>query len=102
MATGNPTNPDALEAVNKIVRRGAGLPPHEPNVSVDLAYATQEKIVEEKAWEFAGEFCRWFDLVRLEMVEEVIEKKHPDDIQPLGTVKYTFPIPKDDEGSIRI
>ena len=96
MATGNPANPDALEAVNKIVRRGAGLPPHEPNASVDLTYATQEKILQEKAWEFAGEYCRWFDLVRLEMVEEVIEKKHPDDLQPLYPVKYTFPIPKED------
>ena len=96
MATGDPADPEALEAVNKIVRRGAGLPPHEPNVSVDWTNATQEQIVQEKAWEFAGEFCRWFDLVRLEMVEEVIERKHPDDMQPMGPVKYTFPIPKED------
>lgn len=93
MATGNSTDPDALEAVNKIVRRGAGLPPHEPNPSVDWTSASQRQIIQEKAWEFAGEFCRWFDLIRLEMVEEVVEKKHPDDMQPLGPISYTLPIP---------
>jgi hypothetical protein len=93
MATGNPKDPDALEAVNKIVRRGAGLPPNEPNASVDWISATQRQVVQEKAWEFAGEFCRWFDLVRLEMVEEVVAKKHPDDMQPRGPISYTFPIP---------
>ena len=102
IATGNPRDPDALEAVNKIVQRGAGLPPNKSNVSVDWISATQEQIVHEKAWEFAGEFCRWFDLVRLEMVEEVVEKKHPDDMQPLYSVKYTFPIPKERLRSIRI
>jgi hypothetical protein len=94
MATGNPADPAALEAVNKIVRRAAGLPLNEPNVSVDWTSATQEQIVTEKGWEFAGEFCRWFDLVRLEMVEEMVAKKHPDDPQPVGPITYTFPIPK--------
>jgi hypothetical protein len=96
MASGNSRDPDALEAVNKIVRRGAGLPPDEPNGSVDWVSATQEQIVREKGWEFAGEFCRWFDLIRLEMVEEVVAKKHPDDMQPLGPISYTFPVPKTD------
>jgi hypothetical protein len=93
MATGDSRDPDALEAVNKIVRRGVGLPPNEPNGSVDWVSASQEQIVREKGWEFAGEFCRWFDLVRLEMVEEVVAKKHPDDMQPLGPISYTFPVP---------
>lgn len=54
---------------------------------------TQEQIVQEKAWEFAGEYSRWFDLTRLEMVEDVVAKKHPDDLQPLAPIKYYIPLP---------
>lgn len=95
MATGNPTDPDALEAVNKIRRRAMGLTVHTPDPAVDWTSATQDQIVEEKGWELAGEFCRWFDLVRLQKVEEVVAKKHPDDLQPLGLgpIQYFMPIP---------
>lgn len=93
MATGNYTDANALEAINKIVRRAAGLPLNTPNPAVDLTSATQDRIVEEKAWEFAGEYCRWFDLVRLQKVEEVIAKKDPDEMQPRGPVSYFMPVP---------
>jgi len=92
MATG-PSDADALEAVNKIVRRAAGLPPYTPDASVDWTSATQDEIVQEKAWEFAGEYCRWFDLVRLQKVEEVVALKDPDDLQPLGSIQYFLPLP---------
>jgi starch-binding outer membrane protein, SusD/RagB family len=93
MATGNNTDADALEAINKIVRRAAGLPINTPDASVDWTSATQDQIVQEKAWEFAGEYCRWFDLVRLQKVEEVVASKDPDDLQPLGPITYFLPIP---------
>ncbi len=93
MATGNNSDASALEAVNKIVRRSQGLPINTPNPSVDWTSATQEQIVQEKAWEFAAEYCRWFDLVRLQMVEEVNAKKNPADLQPLGPVQYYVPLP---------
>ncbi|MEK6479339.1 RagB/SusD family nutrient uptake outer membrane protein [Catalinimonas sp. 4WD22] len=93
MATGDPSDPSALEAVNKIVRRANGLPPNTPDASMDWTSATQEQIVQEKAWEFAGEYSRWFDLVRLQLVEEVIARKHPDDLQPLGPIQYYLPLP---------
>jgi hypothetical protein len=93
MATGNPADASALEAVNKIVRRAHGLPINTPDASVDWTTASQEDIIQEKAWEFAGEYSRWFDLVRLQMVEEVIEKKHSDDLQPLGPINYYAPLP---------
>jgi hypothetical protein len=93
MATGNNTDASALEAINKIVRRGAGLPFNTPNPAVDLTSATQDHIVQEKAWEFAGEYCRWFDLVRLQKVEEVIAKKDPDELQPRGPISYFMPVP---------
>ena len=50
-------------------------------------------IVEEKAWEFAGEYSRWFDLVRLQKLEEVVAKKDPKDLYPLGPLTYFLPIP---------
>jgi hypothetical protein len=92
MVAGN-TDVDALEAVNKIRRRAAGLPIYTPDPSVDWTSATQAEIVQEKAWEFAGEFCRWFDLVRLQKVEEVVAKKNPNDLQPLGPIQYYMPLP---------
>jgi hypothetical protein len=93
MSTGNTKDPDALEAVNKIVRRAAGLPPNSLDPSVDWNSASQDQIVQEKGWEFAGEFCRWFDLLRLQKVEEVVQNKDPDDMQPLGPITYYHPIP---------
>lgn len=92
-ATGNNMDADALEAVNMIVRRGYGLPLNTPDASVDYTTITPEEIVAEKGWELAGEYTRWFDLQRLQMLDEVIAKKHPDDLQPLGTPKYYLPIP---------
>jgi len=92
MATGNSSDPDALEAVNKIVRRAYGLP-MDASSAMDYNSLTQDQIVQEKAWEFAGEYCRWFDLVRLQMVEEVIAQKHPDDLQPLGDIQNYLPLP---------
>jgi len=93
MATGNTQDPEALEAINKIVRRANGLPLDTPNAAVDWTSATQEQIIQEKAWEFAAEYSRWFDLVRLQMVDQVIAKKHPDDLQPLGPITFFAPLP---------
>ncbi len=93
MATGDPSDPLALEAFNKIKRRGAGLPINTPDPAVDATSLTQKEIITEKGWEFAGEFCRWFDLVRLQIVQETIDKKDPDELQPKGPVKYFLPLP---------
>lgn len=93
MSTGDPADALALEAYNKIKRRGAGLPLNTPAPGVDATSLTQREIIAEKGWEFAGEFCRWFDLVRLQMVEEIVAKKDADDLQPLGQIKYFLPLP---------
>ena len=93
MSTGNNSDASALEAVNKIVRRAAGLPLDTPAPGVDWTSATQDQIVQERAWEFAGEYCRWFDLVRLQKVAEVVAAKDPADLQPLGPITYFLPLP---------
>jgi len=57
-ADGN-ANADAYLAVNAIRQRAglAGLSGLANNAFIDA-------VVQERAWEFAGEYTRWFDLVR--------------------------------------
>jgi len=94
-ATGTP-DADAYAAVNE-VRHRAGLADLQAGLSgADFAAA----VVTERAWEFAGEWNRWFDLVRLEMVESANAGKDPGDLQPLpGAIThehYHMPIPGND------
>jgi hypothetical protein len=96
MATGDASDPLALEAFNKIKRRAAGLPPNIPNALTDATSLTQKQIVTEKGWEFAGEFTRWFDLVRLQLVQETVDKKNPDELMPKGPIGYFAPFPNVD------
>ncbi len=58
--------------------------------------AFADSVVQERAWEFAGERTRWFDLVRLEKVEEANANKNPGDLQllsPITKEDYLFPLP---------
>ena len=96
MASGNASDPLALEAFNKIKRRGAGKPLNTPDPTVDATSLTQKQIIDEKGWEFAGEFCRWFDLVRLELVQSVVTTKNADELPPnqaISTKVYYLPLP---------
>jgi hypothetical protein len=64
MSKSGPTA-EAYEAVNAIRARANGLP-----LTAGLGQiAFRDSIIEEVAWEFAGEDRRWFDLVRTERVE---------------------------------
>lgn len=88
------SGPDAAayEAVNK-VRRRAGLSDLPQGLSTaDFVKA----VLNERAWEFAAEHTRWFDLVRTEMVEEVAAQRHPNENPITVTVTknhYLAPIP---------
>lgn len=89
--------PDALayECLN-FVRTRAGLSTYSGLSASDFA----SKCVDERAWELCGERVRWFDMVRLEMVKDIVAKKDPRDNQPLHAVTekdYLFPIPEHDE-----
>lgn len=90
-----------LEAYNQIKRRAAGVDYLTPVPLLDATSVTAEEIVQEKAWELAGEFKRWWDLVRLEKVAEVMEKRDPTEqvalaIDPTGLTwkQYIAPIPE--------
>ncbi len=78
---------DAWEALNKVRRRAEGLPVDTPDPSVDL---TEGDIAElaftERKWEFAGEYLRWHDLVRMERVEQALGGTARNPQVSIGTV----------------
>ncbi|TGV04375.1 RagB/SusD family nutrient uptake outer membrane protein [Flavivirga rizhaonensis] len=106
--SGNVTT-EAWESLNKIRRRAEGLPFDEPNAIVDVTSGDiAELAFAERKWEFAGEFIRWNDLVRMERVEEALSDRVPrvsrnaagelvqvqnEIIGSLGTDNYFAPIP---------
>jgi hypothetical protein len=90
-------NASSIEALNQVRRRAAGLPYMSPDPSVDVSTATVDEIVAERGWELAGEYKRWFDLVRTEKVEEVAAHRLPTENVPLlrmpTKAQYIAPIP---------
>ena len=91
MADGNPSA-EAYDAVNR-VRTRAGLPDLTSGLS---KMAFRDSIVAERGWELAGEYSRWFDLIRTEKVEEMNALKDPVDMAPLNPPdksRYHAPLP---------
>lgn len=84
-------SPEAYAAINA-VRQRAGLGALAAGLT-SAAFA--DAVVDERAWEFAGEWSRWFDLVRLEKVEAANAGKDPGDLVPgpITKEKYWMPIP---------
>ena len=87
----------AIDALNQVKRRAAGLDPLTPNISVDVNSASVNDIIDEKGWELAGEDKRWFDLIRSERLQEVISRRDPNEQVPLvrqpSKAQYITPIP---------
>ena len=90
-------NSSSIEALNQVKRRAAGLPYLAASPAVDVSSATPDEIVDEKGWELAAEYKRWFDLVRTERVAEIAAKR--DSSEPVQLVRnpseaqYIMPIP---------
>lgn len=63
----------AYDAVNE-VRNRAGLSDLPTGLSKE---AFVEAVIAERGWEFAGEGKRWYDLIRTEKVQEVVDKRDP-------------------------
>ncbi len=79
----------AYEWINKI-RTRAGLGTLSGLTTEDFITAC----VNERAWELAGENVRWFDLLRLEMVDDTNASKDPQYDQTVQVKeRYTFPLP---------
>lgn len=90
-------NASSIEALNQIKRRAAGLPYLTPDAGIDVATATVSEILDEKGWELAGEYKRWFDLIRSETLEQIAAKRdineQVDLIRQPTKAQYISPIP---------
>ena len=89
--TAGPTNAEALSSLNMVKRRAAGKPVNVADPAVDVARATQGEIVDERSWELAGEYSRWFDMVRTQTIEETAANKDPLDLPVLGNIDEENP-----------
>lgn len=72
---GDGNNPEAWEALNQVNRRAWGLFPLSPSAERDYTIADgnlEDLTFAERKWEFAGEWLRWFDLVRMDRVQEAL------------------------------
>ncbi|WP_439185363.1 RagB/SusD family nutrient uptake outer membrane protein [Carboxylicivirga taeanensis] len=89
----------AYDAVND-VRNRAGLEDLPDGLS---KIAFRDAVVMERAWEFAGmeiNSARWYDLVRLERVEEAASNRHETELpilNPPTKDDYFAPIPNGDK-----
>jgi hypothetical protein len=87
----------AYDALNTI-RNRAGLPDIATGLS---AIAFRDSVVAERGWEFAGgeTASRWFDLIRLEMLEAVTANRDPSELplnHPPNKSDYWSPKPLGD------
>ncbi len=92
-------NQKSYECINMIRRRAHNVDIYSPSV-YDLQSGLSpevfaDSVVWERAWELAGEpEGRWFDLVRLEMVEDLPNLRHPQEGSPpesFDKSAYFFP-----------
>ncbi len=95
----------SYEAVNMIRRRANNLPVTLPsNYDIKEGLSAEsfiDSVVWERAWEFTGEAeGRWFDLLRLEMIENIEELRDPNDYPLLNESvqngEYFYPIPEEE------
>ncbi len=106
MARSGQLTEDAYEAVNQIRRRAYNVDintasPYDIPAGLS-AEAFADSVVQERAWELAGEpEGRWFDLVRLEKVEELPQLRHPQEggfpEGPVTKEDYFLRIPSEDQ-----
>jgi hypothetical protein len=94
--TGGPDQA-AYDALNQVRLRGWASGTKPLSMSDGLTPAKfADEVVQERAWEFACERTRWFDLIRLEKLEEANAKRSPDDLQPIKPItkaNYWLPMP---------
>ena len=89
--SGSP-NTEAYQAINA-VRSRAGL----ENLNALSTEDFHKAVIDERSWEFTAEYTsRWYDMIRNEIVEEVMAKRDPSEVPILGTItkdNYLAPIP---------
>lgn len=98
-ASGGPTT-DSYDAINQIRRRAFRLPTDTPDASVDYSGLSlpefNDAVLEERYFELAGEDCsRWHDLIRYEMLGDIVASKKRPSVQILfdESIHVLFPVP---------
>ncbi len=101
-ARSNQLDQSAYDAVNMVRRRANKLDINEPSIYDLQQGLSPEQFADSVMWERAWEFCiepegRWFDIIRLEMLEEIHEMKYNKEPEvPWFSTNYFLPIPKED------
>lgn len=92
---------ESYEAINQVRRRAYGLPITTPSNVSDLPAGLNEEtfddlVFRERGYEFIGEFKRWFDMVRTNRVEKLINEVRANIPRPNRKPvpsRFTFMIP---------
>lgn len=104
-ATGRAGGNDAAawDALNQVRRRALGHLPYTATYPDDLTAADgtlADLAFTERKWELAGEFERWYDLVRMEQVQTALSDRSSLESNPiegsLGLDNYFAPIPQEE------
>jgi starch-binding outer membrane protein, SusD/RagB family len=77
-----------------VIRTRAALPGRVANMQVLPAEITIDFLLDEKAREFAGEQCRWFDLKRTGKLVERVKAMNPDAVNFIQAFHTVRPIPQ--------
>ncbi len=98
----------AYEALNRVRRRANKMDPEAPSDydiipgSLD-SKAFADTVVKERSWELCHEFeGRWFDIIRLDLLDQVTSERDPDDPEYAGIEelyqgnKYFLPLSDED------
>ncbi|MEB3323686.1 MAG: RagB/SusD family nutrient uptake outer membrane protein, partial [Synechococcaceae cyanobacterium] len=92
---GGPT-PEAYEAINEVRRRARFDGISEQDVLPDLSGLTQEEfrdaVLLERRKELVGEGHRWFDLVRMNKLQELVPISKPNVIPLANHVLFPLPL----------
>lgn len=76
---------DAFEALNQVRRRAENLPVDQAAPDVDITSGDLAELAyTERKWELAGEYQRWYDLVRMQRVDQALSNRAPQ--VSVGTV----------------
>ena len=96
MSEGGP-NQMAYDCINAVRKRANKGEPDDltPGLSqIDF----RNEVIDERGWEFAMEYCRWFDLVRTEKVEEMMALKDQEvdflPVNPPTKDRWLMPVPE--------
>ncbi len=75
----------AYEAVNSVRRRANNLPPGQPSPFDLKGLSSQQfidSVIAERKWELCAEpVGRWFDIIRLDLLEKVEQQRHDNELQ---------------------